>query len=252
MTATLFEEQPMATAEPTTELVTVQANPLELWHSLVSQGMDPDKLQGLLALTVQWEDRQSEKAYSLAMKAAQDEIKQLHVKPDRKNTHTGSWYAQLERISHQIDPVINRHGFSLSYDTEEHPKPEKLWIVCDCRHDGGHLHRYRIPLDLDDKGAKGTTNKTAVQACGSTVTYGRRYLKCMIFDVVVEGMDNDGNDEPGDPITEEQIAALNEWMETASEPLANVLKFGKVDSLKDFPGSKVQTVIDALKKRCQR
>ena len=48
-------------------------------------------------------------------------------------------------------------------------------------------------LALDGVGLKGNPNKTAVQASGSTISYGRRYLKLMVFDVVLTNEDNDGN-----------------------------------------------------------
>lgn len=226
----------MATAElsDSTKLVEVQANPLELYQTLISQGTDPDKLRGLLDLYERWEDRQADKQYSAAMKACQDEIKQLHIKPDRKNTHTGSWYAQLERISKMIDPICNRHGFSLSFDTEEHVQPDKMWIVCDCRHDAGHKHRYRLPLALDQFGPQGKATKTPVQAAVSSVTTGRRCLKCMVFDVVIEGMDNDGNREE-ETISDGDARALEQMLIECNADIDAFKTAYQINRIADLP-----------------
>jgi hypothetical protein len=44
----------------------------------------------------------------------------------------------------------------------------------------------------DTKGPRGTPNKTATQGFGSTMSYGRRYLKALMFDLVIAGEDDDG------------------------------------------------------------
>jgi hypothetical protein len=44
---------------------------------------------------------------------------------------------------------------------------------------------------------KGRPNKTALHGLGSSVSYLRHYLTCMIFNVVMRGEDDDGNGFPG-------------------------------------------------------
>ena len=48
-------------------------------------------------------------------------------------------------------------------------------------------------MPADGKGAQGRDVMTRTHATGSAVSYGRRYLLLMIFNIAVGGEDDDGN-----------------------------------------------------------
>ena len=153
--------------------------------------IDIDKLERLFALHRESQAQERKTAYNAAMSRAQAAIKPVYR--DAINKQTGSPYATLEAISDAITPIITAEGFSLSYDTADCPIPGYIRILCDVMHSAGHTEKGKhFDLPLDDAGLKGNPNKTPIQASGSTVSYGRRYIKCMIFDVTLTNEDNDG------------------------------------------------------------
>jgi len=170
--------------------------------------VDIDKMERLLAIHREMRSETARTAYNAAMARVQAQIKPVYR--DAMNDHTNSPYARLETISEAITPIITSEGFSLSYDTADCPVANHIRIVCDVMHSAGHTERKHFDLALDNVGAKGNLNKTAIQASGSTISYGRRYLKCMVFDVVLTNEDNDGNDPPPPKQDEIRGNALSE------------------------------------------
>lgn len=153
-------------------------------------GMDIDKLERLFALHRESQAQERKTAYNAAMARVQAKLKPVYR--DAVNNQTSSPYARLETISDAINPIVTEEGFSLSFDTEDCPKADHIRIVCDVMHSAGHSERKHFDLALDNVGFKGNPNKTAIQASGSTISYGRRYLKLMVFDVTLTNEDNDG------------------------------------------------------------
>ncbi len=151
---------------------------------------DVGKLERLLAMQQQIEAREAQTAFFAEHKAACEEMKP--VARDAQNNHTKTRYALLETIDSAIRPIYAKHGFSLSFNS---PTTDASGVTVSCTvfHERGHSKDYQLSGALDGAGAKGSSNKTDIQALGSTVTYLRRYLECMIWNVVLTNEDTDGN-----------------------------------------------------------
>jgi hypothetical protein len=165
--------------------------------------VDVEKLKGLMDLKERADARAAEAAFAISMKECQSEM--VSVVRDAMNEHTRSKYARLETIDAQIRPVYTRHGFSLSFNS---PQTDDSGVTVSCRasHEAGHSRDYQLSGSLDGVGAQGKANKTSIQALGSTVSYLRRYLTCMIFNVTLTNEDNDGNvGRAAAHITQEQV-----------------------------------------------
>ncbi|MCU1752185.1 ERF family protein [Pseudomonas sp. 6D_7.1_Bac1] len=160
--------------------------------------VDVGNMERLMQMHERHVDRQASAAFSVAMVNAQKRIKPVTRKA--LNKHTASTYARLEDIDREISPIFTEEGFSLSFGTADSRLPGHLRITCDCMHAGGHTKLYQLDLPIDAAGSGGKTNKTGVQANGSTISYGRRYLTQMIFNVTTTDDDDDGNS--GAPPTE--------------------------------------------------
>src|SRR5215469_18403806 len=81
---------------------------------------------------------------------------------------------------------------------------------------------------------------TLVQAAGSAMTYGRRYLLINIFNLAIS---NDPNDDDGEGgvgafVNAEQIAELEKLIKDSDTKLDQFLAFGKVESLAEIPAVK--------------
>jgi hypothetical protein len=196
--------------------------------------------------------------FERAMSAAQGEMGQ--VTKDAQNTHTKSRYARLEAVDEVIRPIYTKHGFSLSFNQAEAPTGA-LKLTCKVGHEAGHSESYDLTGGLDNKGSQGTANKTDIQAAGSTVTYLRRYLTCMIFNVVIADQDRDGNDAKTNKahlvrINEKQkseIAGLLKTLTDAGVETATFYTFIRehiqAETLDDIKVSDYPGVITALKNK---
>ena len=207
--------------------------------------LDVQKLKELLDMQERITDRNALVAFNAAMKAAQSEMPQ--VLRDAKNTQTNSRYARYETISEKIQPVITKHGFSLSFGEDDSPKANHIRIVCDVAHEAGHTKRYHADIPVDNVGMKGSVNKTATHAYGSTKSYGKRYLKCDIFDVAVTDQDDDGNAAGTPGLTEEQVGTLVEMLDSVGAPHGEFLAWAKVERLSQIPAKDFQKMVAAIK-----
>lgn len=221
--------------------------PSNLMNALAVAATDPRmdlaKVQGLWAIHKELQEREASQAFADAMALAQSKI--VPIAKDRRNDHTKSNYATLAAIVDEVTPIITAQGLAVSYDTYSPERDKDLpelhagWVrvVAIVSHRGGHTRKYHLDGPLDDKGTQGTTNKTGIQAMGSTVTYLRRYLFCMIFNVATAD-DTDGNGSGGGGRMAEQDVSRHLDLINGSETEADMLKrfasaYNAAEELKD-------------------
>jgi hypothetical protein len=152
--------------------------------------VDVTKLEALLRMQREIVADDGRVQFNRAYSAAQAEM--LPVTRDAKNDQTNSKYARLETIDAAIRPIYTAHGFAMSFDSEP-LDTANVRIVCEVMHRDGHSKTFRLEGGLDMAGIKGNANKTPMHALGSSVSYLRRYLKCLIWDIALANEDNDGN-----------------------------------------------------------
>lgn len=230
----------------------VDMNPLAVINTLITQeNCDPLKIEKMLELQERWERNEAKKLFASAMSDAQAAMPRLIA--DSKNTQTNSRYAKLESVNDSVVPVYVRHGFSLSFGTDDSPLPNHIRVVCDVRHRGGHESRYQVDAPVDINGIKGNANKTEMWAMGSTLSYARRYLTLLIFNITVASEDNDG--QTGAVITPEQVKELETLLRNAKAKVSDVERlkaWQKVDSLDRILAKRFEDVkhsIEAIKDR---
>jgi hypothetical protein len=175
---------------------------------------DLAKFEALLRMQREVVADQAKREFNAAMAHAQAEMDP--VTRDARNAHTNSRYARLETVDAQMRPIYTRHGFSVRYGSVQHPREGWLRIKCTIAHAGGYFEEHHLDAALDTSGSAGKANKTPVQAVGSTVTYLRRYLLCMAFNIVMADEDNDGNG--GSPERSAQRDRAEHRMESWGQP----------------------------------
>lgn len=213
---------------------TQESKPTNLVQALAIAAADPRmdvaKVKELYAIHKEMMDREAEAAFNNAMARAQADIQP--VVNNARNDHTKSTYATLAEIDKAITPIHTKCGLSISYDTETKndadPIPQGwLRIVAWVRHSGGHKERHHIDLPPDNAGAQGNTNKTMVQAIGSTNEYGRRYLKRMIFNVsTFDDRDGNGGGNSGGRMDEKKLADHLAAIDAAADEPSLLKAFG--------------------------
>jgi hypothetical protein len=196
--------------------------------------VDVEKMQKLLEMQERVLIHRAKSDFSIAMRDCQSEMKP--VVRDAENLHTKSKYARLEKIDAGIRPVYTRHGFSLSYNSPQ-CDAGRVKVTCTVRHDAGHSETYELTGALDTAGSQGKSNKTDIQGLGSSVSYMRRYLACMIFNVVLTNEDDDG----------QALGFINEKQEMTILDLISEIGLdaeGKAGFLKYMGVSSINNILD--------
>jgi hypothetical protein len=203
--------------------------------------MDLDRMERLIAMHEKMESKHAEADFNAAMAAAQAEIGPVVAK--KSNNQTNSKYADLAAIVAVAQPIIAKHGLSTSFGTEASDVPNHYRVTCEVSR-GGFSKTYRADIPMDNVGMKGNANKTATHAFGSTMTYGRRYLFCMIFNIAIA--DDDGQSagaKHAERLTEKQV---DEMFDLLAETSADVDKFLAIGSLEPLGEDRSP---DAIKSR---
>lgn len=144
--------------------------------------VDVDKLERLIQMKERIDRMNAEASFNAAFAIMQPRIP---VIIERGKTDKGR-YAELEDIIEAVRPVLADHGFALSHRTEW-PSATQVRVVGVLMHRDGH-HRTSEFLS----GADTSGSKNAIQALGSSVSYGRRYTTKDLLCIVTRGEDNDG------------------------------------------------------------
>lgn len=240
-------QAPSVQSEPTSDSAAI----FQIIAKLASNpNADPDKIERFLAMREKELERMAKQAFNAAMVAAQAEMPQ--VVRDADNDQTRSRYARYETISEAIQPIITKHGFALTFSEGETPKPNHIRTVCDVVHEAGHEKQYYADIPFDNVGMKGNANKTNTHAYGSTKSYGKRYLKCEIFDVAVKNQDDDGNAAGGgnvETITVEQRDILLKLIEETGTDVVKFCEWAKVEAVSDLLARHYDKALSVLQQR---
>ena len=210
--------------------------------------VDIDKMERLLAMQERVLERNAESAFNESMRGAQGEMRQ--VATDANNPQTRSRYATYAKLDKVLRPIYTRHGFSLSFDETDSPKPDHIRVLAILAHRGGHSHKYQKDMPADGKGAKGGDVMTKTHAAGAAASYGMRYLLKGIFNVAIGEEDTDGNDPKGEPcITEAQVADLQALMQEVGADKARFFAYLKIGALEEIYARNYASVVKLLESK---
>lgn len=236
----------------------VMSESAAIFHIIERAARDPnvdiDKMQRLMEMREREMARLAQVEFNKAMKAAQADMPQ--VVRDADNDQAKSRYARYETISEAIQPIITKHGFSLTFSEGTTAKENHIRVLCDVMHEGGHTKQYHADIPFDNVGMKGNANKTNTHAYGSTKSYGKRYLKCDIFDVALKNEDDDGNsaggETPQERINEEQLQALQKLIEETQSDIVKFCQLGKIAALPDMLSRDFEPAVRLLNEKKAR
>jgi hypothetical protein len=207
--------------------------------------VDVEKMERLMQMAREMRQEEAERAFNEAMKDAQAEMPRIIR--DASNSSTNSKYARLETIAQRILPTVTKHGFAISYGTADSPLKDHYRITAVVSHVAGHSRDYFADVPADTVGMKGNQNKTATHGFGSTMSYGRRYLLLLIFNLTLVNEDDDGNASTGGEIvTGEEIAEIQDLMDQANADPEKFCKYMKVGALAELRQGQLPRAREAL------
>lgn len=209
--------------------------------------VDIEKLERLMSLKERMDDRAADQAYSEAMEACQAEMRP--ISQDMSNTQTKSKYASFGALDKAIRPIYTKHGFSVSFTTGKPDLPDHVKVIAKVRHKLGHSELHELELPADGKGAKGGDVMTKTHATMSAVSYGRRGLHKMIWNLSEGEYDDDGNGAGNTPITEEQVQVLADLIAETKANLKKFLDYFRVSAIYEIPANKFADAKRILEER---
>lgn len=207
--------------------------------------VDIGKMQQLLEMHERIRAKEAEIAFTEAMNRVQNDVPRI-VK-DRKIVVKGSLrskYAALEDIDRRLRPLIIAEGFSLSYSTEDLP-PKATRLILTVKHRLGHKEQFSLALPIDNN-----EFRSAAQNAASTVSFGRRILLCMAFNVITVDEDLDGN-PPSEFISKDQVLTIAGLLRDCGlkETDERFLAWAGADKIEHIPASSYQRVAAELNRR---
>lgn len=155
-------------------------------RAALNKDVDITKLEKLLDMQERILAKSAEMAFNSAMAQMQAELPVITERGEIKvNGVLRSRYARFEDINEAVKPILQRHGFAISFRTDTTKDTVKVTGIL--THREGHATQTDMTLPVDLSG-----QKNAVQAIGSSVSYGKRYVMEALLNITSKGLDDDG------------------------------------------------------------
>jgi hypothetical protein len=263
----------VATVDPKAKTPAISTGEKSFLQVIVEAAGDPrcdvGKMQALLNMQKEIVAEERRMTFDTAFIALQAELPVIDKdgkievrKEDASGERTGALqpatpYATFDAIMDAIQPLLTKHGFGLSFETE--PGADRL-NVRGILNGHGHERRTVFPLPAETSGSKNN-----VQGWGSSLSYGKRYCTIALLNIRSKApQDRDTDGFPGDfqrakggglaekppaPLraSEDQLIRLREAIEGNGVPEAKVLDHYGIAKLADIESRFVDPAI----KQCQ-
>ena len=208
---------------------------------------DLDKVEKMMELQERFEKNEARKAYVVAMAAFKADppkiYKDSHVKFTSKKTGQVTEYnhSKLANVAEKINCGLSQHGLSSAWETDQDEKG--VAVTCRITHIMGHSESTTLRAAADDSGGK-----NRIQAIGSTIKYLQRYTILSLTGLADAEVDDDGAGSEAEYIDDEQMADINEWIESiGGDCFQNFKKYMGVDELDKILAKDYKKAITALK-----
>jgi hypothetical protein len=204
-------------------------------------------LEKMMDLYERNEKRQAEKEFAAALTALQGETirvtatKSVDQKPDGSCRYK---FAPYEEIMREVQPMLTRNGFSVTFDTET--GDNRLTSICTLTHSSGHSRsnkfavRYGKPPGSSD-----------AQGDMSTKSYAKRGALCDALNISIDH-DTDGRDDAktiGAFVTDKEAAGLRELAESVEADNSKLFRYAGASSFETIPADRYDQVFKMLKKK---
>ena len=220
-----------------------------LMKAIESGTLQPEQLDMVLSAQERILDRQAKQAFAADMAACQADMPKVFK--GKFNQQTNSYYEDLGDLNATIAPVYTRHGFAVSFNSCATSQDDWIGMKAKVSHKLGWSEEHTFELPIDDRGIKGSVNKTQIHGVASTRSYMRRYLLREIFNLITsEDTDDDGNSaQPELLISDDQLTVLVDLISETKTNMEKFLKYCRVDELDHLPASKYEQAKRALESK---
>jgi hypothetical protein len=202
-------------------------------------------LKELVSLQHMMEDRTAAKDFAEAMRRFHEECPAIPKNrkvgdTDRaEGSRFGFSYADLEQLVKIVRPILFKHGFSFTFDTED--VPGKVKVTCILKHIGGHKETASYTA-LDISGSMNASQKHT-----GAFTTGRRIALSAVLGVTdTEGEPSPAQDAGNRPITSHQAANLRGLLEETKTDVPKFLRIYAAKSVEELPAINYKAAMDML------
>jgi len=176
-------------------------------RSLADPDADLDRLDRVAVIYERALAREAEQAFASALIQMQRRLPVLDELGEvlGESGEVKSTYASWEDTVEVIRPILFRYGFALSFRPGLSARGEPV-VVGILRHQGGHKEEAELVLPADVSGGK-----NPVQAVGSSLSYGQRYVTKLLLNLASRkgGDDDDGQMAGSGEAERDAIAEIN-------------------------------------------
>lgn len=212
----------------------------------IEKGLTPEGIEKLVDLKLKLESIRAENEFNAAMVAFQSECPSIDKNRAAKDRHGKVMYSysDLDHIKHTIQPILAKHGLSVSDDAKF--TENAVEAVATAYHIGGHRRSstFRAPIG-------GTDMMSNMQKSASALSFARRYALIQVLGLTTGDRDDDGQTAgAGELIDEEKAATLQALMEECIRNKPKFLQWLGVEKIADLPLIKyAQAVAECEKQR---
>lgn len=240
------------------ELQLVESKPLAepsvagMLQSVIQSGVTTENvevIERMMALYERDQDRQAQVAFAEAFAALQADIpKVTATKPvPGNNGETRYCFAPYEQIMKQVQPMLTKLGFSVSYSSKwDGPR---LLVTCTLTHIKGFSRQNEFAARVGD----GPPKASPAQADGAVLTYAKRQALCSALNIVIDHDDDArGQDVTENFITANQALDLESLCEETKSNKAEFLKVAPAESFATIPAKRYEYMLGLLEKKQRR
>jgi len=155
----------------------------------IEKGAAIEVVQSILTEMRLQRDREERATFQAALRRIQDNLKEIRKRGRNDDTHSD--YVKEIDIDREINQQLQTEGMTLSFEPRVSERPEMVLIV-GLLSLGAYTREYPLEMPADGKGPKGGGVMSRTHATGSAITYAKRYLKGMIFNLSYAGKDDAG------------------------------------------------------------
>lgn len=225
---------------------------LTLIERALDRGVDMETIERLVALQERKEARDAERAMTRALAAFQAECPPIPRRGEGKVMKNGQFqysytFAKYDDIAPIIRPFLEKHGLSYTHDSTQ--GNNEIEVTCTLRHTAGAKRTSTFRGPFDNSGGK-----NALQAVGSSRSYGKRYTLTDVLGLSAEE-DDDGEGSHGQEvqtISEQQLATLNRLAGEADADIKAFCEFMAVDNMAAIPARQFRFAENVLKEKIER
>lgn len=200
-------------------------------------------MEKLTELYLKVEADNARKAFASAKIQLQSEMPRVfasRIIPDN-NGKTRSVFAAYEDIMKVVQPMLVKHGFSVSFTSriDDSGKAERLCVLCKLSHCDGHSETNEFAVRVSKP-----PGASEAQGDGSTHSYAKRYALCDALNITID-KDNDARIE-GDYITPDEARELEERVMRCKSDPVKFLKFAMAESFATIRAERLRFLHDML------